>query len=303
MKFEFEKRIEYIFDGWNVILEKEYDLSNTVTDSRKRYWGLDLSGSTQGAGGVGGLLVTFATKSSPATAGTETHYYHYDANGNVTETVDSNGDLTASYEYGPFGELVSEIGTYAQENTYKFSTKPQDAETGHYYYGFRWYDAGSGRWLNRDPIEEEGGYNLYAFINNDGINKWDSLGLWANWFSTDWAWKQAKRALGIGAIINSAVKCYNSLKDLANPPECVKDSNAQGQWQEKCRGDVKGAISSCIGTVTGVIQAAARGLPAGVAAAIVDYAVNLVVDRIPDNLIDGAICDSRKPKVDPCCNE
>ena len=124
-----------------------------------------MSGSTQGAGGVGGLLATIATKSSPATAGTETHYFHYDANGNVTETIDSNGDLTASYEYGPFGELVSESGSYSAaegspddcgKNTYKFSTKPQDTETGYYYYVFRYYDPNNGRWLNRDPIGEPG---------------------------------------------------------------------------------------------------------------------------------------------------
>ena len=133
-----------------MILEKATECSSATAGNTiltKRYWGLDLGGQATGgspataasAGGVGGLLATVATKSSPATAGTETHYFHYDANGNVTETIDGDGVLTASYEYGPFGELVSEIGTYAQENTYKFSTKPQDAETGHYYYGFRWY--------------------------------------------------------------------------------------------------------------------------------------------------------------------
>ena len=153
----------------------------------KRYWGLDLGGQAAGgspataatAGGVGGLLATFATKSSPATAGTETYYYHYDANGNVTETIDSNGDLTASYEYGPFGELVSKSGSYSAaegspddcgKNTYKFSTKPQDSETDHYYYGFRYYDPVNGRWLNRDPLGEIGGFNVYGVDINNFIN-------------------------------------------------------------------------------------------------------------------------------------
>jgi hypothetical protein len=38
------------------------------------------------------------------------------------------------------------------------------------------YDPTLGRWLNRDPIEEDGGVNLYAFVENDGINDWDILG-------------------------------------------------------------------------------------------------------------------------------
>ena len=158
-----------------MILENEYAIDDTVTDTRKRYWGLDLGGQATGgspataasAGGVGGLLATVATKSSPATAGTETHYFHYDANGNVTETVDSNGILTASYEYSPFGELISSTGTYAVENTYRFSTKPIDVETGYYYYGYRFYDSSNGRWLNRDPIGEIGHKNLKAQNSKD----------------------------------------------------------------------------------------------------------------------------------------
>jgi RHS repeat-associated protein len=45
------------------------------------------------------------------------------------------------------------------------------------YYGYRWYDPVTGRWPSRDPIEEEGGINLYGFVGNDGLNWVDSLGL------------------------------------------------------------------------------------------------------------------------------
>jgi uncharacterized protein RhaS with RHS repeats len=44
-------------------------------------------------------------------------------------------------------------------------------------YGFRYYDPETGRWPNRDPIEEEGGYNLYGFVGNDGVNNLDNRGL------------------------------------------------------------------------------------------------------------------------------
>lgn len=39
------------------------------------------------------------------------------------------------------------------------------------------YDPNIGRWLNRDPIMEEGGVNLYGFVDNDGLNSTDYLGL------------------------------------------------------------------------------------------------------------------------------
>ncbi|MFC7339623.1 RHS repeat-associated core domain-containing protein [Haloferula chungangensis] len=45
------------------------------------------------------------------------------------------------------------------------------------YYGFRYYDPVTGRWPSRDPIEEHGGVNLYGFVGNDGVNRWDYLGL------------------------------------------------------------------------------------------------------------------------------
>jgi uncharacterized protein RhaS with RHS repeats len=45
------------------------------------------------------------------------------------------------------------------------------------YYSYRWYDPLTGRWPSRDPIEEEGGINLYGFVRNDGVNRVDLLGL------------------------------------------------------------------------------------------------------------------------------
>ena len=73
--------------------------------------------------------------------------------------------------------MAATSGSLAQNFSHRFSTKYLDAETGLYYYGYRYYDAPNGRWINRDPIEEEGGYNLYGFVGNDAANTWDLLGL------------------------------------------------------------------------------------------------------------------------------
>ncbi len=43
-------------------------------------------------------------------------------------------------------------------------------------YQYRYYDPVSGRWPSRDPIEEEGGMNLYGFVGNDGVGQIDFLG-------------------------------------------------------------------------------------------------------------------------------
>jgi RHS repeat-associated protein len=48
----------------------------------------------------------------------------------------------------------------------------------HFSYGYRYYSAELGRWIGRDPIREEGGVNLYAFVKNNSVNSYDILGLW-----------------------------------------------------------------------------------------------------------------------------
>ena len=132
----------------------------------------------------------------------------YDGNGNVSGLVDSaDGSLDAKYEYGAFGETLRVSGdTIAADNPFRFSTKYLDSDearqrvdgdaegvarraeeagapwalmrqTGLIYYGFRYYSASLGRFLNRDPLGEAGGSNLYSFVENDPVNGWDYLGL------------------------------------------------------------------------------------------------------------------------------
>jgi RHS repeat-associated protein len=65
----------------------------------------------------------------------------------------------------------------ATANPFRFSTKFQDDETDLLYYGYRYYDSSTGRWNSRDPIEEQGGFNLYGFVANGPLDKIDRLGL------------------------------------------------------------------------------------------------------------------------------
>ena len=146
----------YVYDGWNRIATYA---GGTLQETN--LWGLDLSGSLQGAGGVGSLLKEGGM------------YPLYDANGNIMQKLDSNGNALMSVTYDPFGNLID--GTLVGD--YGFSTKPLIQGVNWYYYGFRYYDPETGRWPNRDPIEEEGGLNLYGLIENDSVNYVDFLGL------------------------------------------------------------------------------------------------------------------------------
>jgi len=42
-------------------------------------------------------------------------------------------------------------------------------------------------WPSKDPIEEDGGANLYGFVGNDGVDRWDELGL-RQWFGLAGNW-------------------------------------------------------------------------------------------------------------------
>ena len=157
----------YLYDGWHVIAE----LDSAAAIRRTFAWGLDLNGGVSSAGGVGGLL-----QIHDADAG-KTLLPAFDGNGNVTTLLNADtGAIEASYEYSPFGELLRAAGPYAAANPLRFSTKWQDQETGLLYYGYRYYSPREGRFISRDPIEEQGGLNLYGFCGNDGINRWDYLG-------------------------------------------------------------------------------------------------------------------------------
>ena len=156
----------FIYDGWNLIAEYQ-----SAALQRTHLWGLDLSGTAQGAGGVGGLLCT-------SIGGTK-YYPLYDGNGNICQYLDSSGGIAAHYEYGPFGHLLNTPGTGTNPAlfNFRFSTKFNDSETDFYYYGYRYYSSWMARWLNRDPIGEKGGRNLYGMVENNSVNDWDKLGL------------------------------------------------------------------------------------------------------------------------------
>jgi RHS repeat-associated protein len=95
----------------------------------------------------------------------------------VIALYDGAGAITAAYEYDPFGNQQTSAGTYAASNPFRSATKCTDAETGLVYYGLRYYSPQLGRFVHRDPIEEQGGVNLYAFCGNDPVNRCDLLGL------------------------------------------------------------------------------------------------------------------------------
>ena len=99
-----------------------------------------------------------------------------DHNGNVVCYVSETGTASAQYVYDPYGNIVESSGPLADVFAFGFSTKCRDRETGLVAYQRRFYSPGLGRWLNRDPIEERGGENLYGFCRNNTAANYDRDG-------------------------------------------------------------------------------------------------------------------------------
>jgi len=167
-----------------------------------------------------------------------THYFCYDANGNVGQLVNgSDGSISAHYEYDPFGKNIVARGPEAENNPYLFSTKYFEVETELYYYGYRYYSPQLGRWLRRDPLDEVGNIllrkekgskesdlNLYGFTINNPINTVDLFGL------TSWDYKGYCRYFSIGEIIGGGTlrckvwtrcRCDNTREILEEQGELI----------------------------------------------------------------------------------
>jgi len=102
---------------------------------------------------------------------------------NPTSMVDTSGDVVERYRFSAFGVRSvmaadwSPLWGSAHGVVFGFQGQFRDAETGWYDYGYRYYLPQLGRWINRDPIGEKGGLNLYVFVDNGSINNIDRFGL------------------------------------------------------------------------------------------------------------------------------
>jgi RHS repeat-associated protein len=215
----------FLYDGWNLIAELDgFQSLHPLPLVRSYTWGLDLTGSLDETAGIGGLVLA-------TDHGASAHYYpSYDGNGNVSGLVKSDGTVAALYEYSPFGEIIRASGAGAYRQPFLFSTKYYDWETGLSYYGHRYYSSALGRWINEDPIEEEGGSNLYAFVGNNPVNGIDYLGAapkrsWKDVLSAMHKDLQAKKP-GKGKGWDHAPK------DIR---EFAKDRDQKGFFREKGR--------------------------------------------------------------------
>ncbi|HPK57554.1 MAG TPA: RHS repeat-associated core domain-containing protein [Spirochaetota bacterium] len=118
-----------------------------------------------------------------------TMYFHPDHLGSSSYVTDKKGNFFEMIEYLPYGETLYDEAATVDKTEFRFTGKEMDAETGLYYYGARYYDARTSRWISPDPILESylsgkpaggvynpGNINLYGFCLNSPVQYVDPDG-------------------------------------------------------------------------------------------------------------------------------
>jgi len=229
--------LRWMYYEWQPLMELNGASSNAPT--KKYAWGLDLAGSgnhpkIDGVAGIGGLLAVRDVAQS------KSFVYLYDGNGNVGQLVNlADGSTVAKYEYDAYGNVTASGGSYAATNVMRFSTKQRDDETDLGYWGYRYYESNSGRWVSRDPIGEGGGRALYSSCRNTPVTRLDTLGL---------------LSLGPPTIPDPGDSGWNPFDDYSPPEWCGLDpgppsppSCDDGCCKSICENSNAGAATLCDG--------------------------------------------------------
>ena len=163
----------YYNAGWQVI---EVRLDGVVNPLEQNVWHPYY---------VDSLAVRFYDENVSGSAIDE-QYFTHDANFNVSSIVDTGGNVLERYAYSPYGELtvldssfVNVSGNQSSvDNSYTYTGRRYDKETGFYYYRNRYYHAQLGRFVNRDPIGYIGSqWNLYEYVGGNSFAYVDPYGL------------------------------------------------------------------------------------------------------------------------------
>ena len=164
--------------------EQSRRTSKTIGGVRTNYHygqGIEVLFETNAAGVITAEY-SFDQRGFPKTMTTNGQTYFYVLNGHydVVALTNSAGQTVASYSYDAWGNILSQSGTMAAVNPYRYAGYRYDEETNHYYLIARYYNAAEGVFLAADPIAGESKnpltQNGYSYANNNPVMNYDPNG-------------------------------------------------------------------------------------------------------------------------------
>jgi RHS repeat-associated protein len=188
--------------------------------------------------GLGGGIADIIAEVSPTT----TNYFCYNHRGDVVTLTRPDGQVTNRFEYTAFGAPVSSFQFQGSSGirAIAFSSKEFDTHSGLSYYGFRYYDTESGRWMTKDPAWDDA-FNLYCFVRNSPTYSFDARGL-----ATDTCGPNIDSAL-----YDMLLEAKRKFVALPIPRRIAACTSGRLSWDidEIIRGRLRGT-GKCIDTVT-----------------------------------------------------
>lgn len=120
----------------------------------------------------------------------QSFWYHFGPQKETRHLTDNMGAIADAYRYDGYGKALYTSGT--DENPFRYGGGVgyySEGSTGMTLASYRWYSPDLTRWLSRDPIKYDGGFNLYAYVQGSPILYLDPLGLETSvtiWAPTGW---------------------------------------------------------------------------------------------------------------------
>ena len=183
-------------------------------------------------------LEPVATRPLALAQGASLYCYGVDFNKNVSEVFDAQGTIAAAYDYSPYGAVT---GTGSLVQPVQWSGEMHDEEPALAYYNYRFYNPADGRWINRDPIAEQAGWNLYAFVGN-------SLNIEIDLLGTAWSSLQTEAGAALAArqAAEAAAKAAARAAGTAIAAERSKRNKRCAElYREKSEAKKEARGSSC----------------------------------------------------------
>ncbi len=161
---------QFTYDGFGRRV-KDVELNNGVVTSTKNFvW--DGDQLCEERDGNDNVTKRFLTEGEQI--GGVNYYFTFDHLGSIREMIDANGSIRARYDYDPYGRRTKLQGDLDAD--FGFTGYYVHQPSGLQLALYRAYDADVGRFINRDPIGEDGGLNLYDYVGNDPAGTIDPLG-------------------------------------------------------------------------------------------------------------------------------
>ncbi len=105
------------------------------------------------------------------------YYLHYDQVGSLHVVTDANRNIVKEITYDTYGNIINDSNR-SLKVPFGFAGGLYDPDTKLTHFGYREYDAYTGKWTSKDPILFEGGdSNLYGYVLGDPVNLVDPEGL------------------------------------------------------------------------------------------------------------------------------